>query len=161
MLVELAFGIEPPTSIASRYGYSQTAYDDLTRQSWFQKALKAKQAELTDGGWNFKSKMGMLAEDLLTDAYVSAKASESATVKLEVAKYLTRIAELEPKEKFTATAGTGFQININLGSNNNQEIPLSKDVLDVSSGSLDELPPIPDYGVAVFPVNNELIGAQL
>jgi hypothetical protein len=155
MLVEIAFGIEPPASIASRYGYDATSYAELEHQTWFQKALGEKQAELNSQGWNFKAKMGMLAEDLLTDAYVAAKAAESAAIKLEVAKYLTKVADLEPKQSLNVAPGGGFMININMGSSANAA---SKDVIDVVAGSFDDLPPIPDYGVASFPLTTDLIG---
>ena len=157
MLVEIAFGIEPPTSIASRYGYDATSYAELESQGWFKKALGEKQSELSSQGWNFKAKMGMLAEDLLTDAYVAAKAAESAAIKLEVAKYLTKVADLEPKQSLNVAPGGGFMININMGSSSSGSTS-PKDVIDVIAGSFDDLPPIPDYGVASFPLTTDLIG---
>lgn len=161
LFVELAFGIEPPTTVAARFGYTSTEYNALAAQPWFQKALKSKQDELASQGWNFRAKMGMLAEDILTDAYVAAKASDSAAIKLEVGKYLTKVADLEPRQSNQLAAGPGFSISINLGSKASNVIDItSQDVSATSSGSLDELPPIPDYGVASFPLTSDLIGVS-
>lgn len=164
LFVELAFGIEPPTSVAARFGYSQAEFGTLSAQPWFQKALKAKQDELAAQGWNFRAKMGMLAEDLLTDAYVAAKASDSAAIKLEVGKYLTKVADLEPRQSQQAIAGPGFSISINLGAQPNSTNGVidvsSKDVSATLPGSFGELPAIPDYGVASFPLTSELIGVS-
>lgn len=163
LLVELAFGIEPPTTVASRFGLTPSDLADLQAQPWFQKALKSKQDELASQGWNFRSKMSMLAEDLLTDVYITAKASESGPFKLEAAKYLTKISDLEPKASQQVASGPGFSISINLAARpqDGQVIDISsKDVLAASTGSLDELPLIPDYGVASFPLTKELVGAS-
>lgn len=167
LFVELAFGIEPPTTVAARFGYTSTEYNALATQPWFQKALKSKQDELASQGWNFRSKMSMLAEDLLVDAYVTAKASDSGPFKLETAKYLTKVADLEPRQSQQVAAGPGFSISINLGNRNadstNGVIDISsKDVSASSAGSFGEpggeLPLIPDHGVASFPLTSELIG---
>lgn len=159
MVVEIAFGLESPTDVALRFGYSPLEYQELCTQPWFRKQLDEKKAELASQGWTFRSKMGVLAEDLLTDVYVAAKVSESATVKLEVAKYLTKIADLEPKDKFQSTAGGGFMININLGEQQpvSHIIDMPKDVLADDAASLDELPPLPDY-LRHFPRGDELLG---
>jgi hypothetical protein len=164
LFVELAFAIEPPTTVAARFGYSSAEYNALAAQPWFQKALKTKQDELASQGWNFRTKMGMLAEDLLTDAYVAAKASDSAAIKLEVGKYLTKVADLEPRQSQQAIAGPGFSISINLGGQNSTNGVIdvtSQDVSAATYGSLDELPPAPDYGVASFPLTDDLIGVAL
>lgn len=164
LLVELAFGIEPPTTVASRFGLTPSDLADLQAQPWFQKALKSKQDELATQGWNFRSKMSMLAEDLLTDVYITAKASDSGPFKLEAAKYLTKISDLEPKASQQVASGPGFSISINLNGQTNSTHGVidvtSKDVSAASGGSLDELPLIPDYGVASFPLTNELVGAS-
>ena len=163
LFIELAFGIEPPTTVAARFGYSTAEYNALSTQPWFQRALKSKQDELASQGWNFRSKMSMLAEDLLVDAYVTAKASDSGPFKLETAKYLTKVADLEPRQSQQAITGPGFSISINLGSNPSIQTQnvidvTSKDVSATHPGSPDELPLIPDYGVASFPLTRELIG---
>jgi hypothetical protein len=163
MVVEIAFGLEAPTEVAARFGFSASDYQELSTQTWFRKQLEEKRAELAAQGWTFRSKMGVLAEDLLTDAYVAAKVSESATVKLEVAKYLTKVADLEPKDKFQSTAGGGFMININLGNTDSTSRVIDiapKDVSAALPDSLDELPPLPEY-LLNFPCGNELLGAEL
>jgi hypothetical protein len=158
MLMELAFAIEPAHVVADRFGYSSTEYGELAMQPWFQKELSKKQAELADQGWTFRAKMGMLAEDLLRDVYVSAKASDSVSLKLEAAKYLTKIADLEPKAAVSSLpGGGGFMISINLGSDpalNKATIEMPKDVTEAEF----ELGHTPSY--LNFGTGSELAGTQ-
>ena len=117
MLVELALGMEDPVTVARRHGYSEKDYETLAKQPWFLKVLSAKQQELADQGWTFRAKMAMLAEDLLVDVWMEAKSSESASFKLDAAKYLTKVADLEPKpaqQSAGAGGGGGFSIVINI-----------------------------------------------
>jgi hypothetical protein len=113
MYGDLAAGIDDPYEVARRHGYSDEEYDTLQQQSWFTKAVASKRRELEANGFTFAAKMGMLAEDLLIQAYVAAKNSESVSHKLDVAKYLTKIADLEPKQTAPG-AGSGFSITINI-----------------------------------------------
>jgi hypothetical protein len=151
MLVELAIGMDPPMDVATRHGFSASDFQTLNNQPWFQRALTQKRQEVAESGWNFKSKMSMLAEDMLLQTYRAASLSDSPAVKLEAAKYLTKVADLEPRASAQAQAGGGFMININLTNPAQQSQKL---VIDVEP----DLPPIPDYGVADFPVNTDLIG---
>lgn len=114
MLAEMASGYEDPARIAARYGYDQSAYDTLVSQEWFVQAIEAKRAELRRSGWTFKAKAALMAEDMLEETYLAAKQSDSVGTKLEVAKYLTKIADLEPRTNAVQQTGPGFSITINL-----------------------------------------------
>lgn len=156
MLMELALGLEPPGDIAARYQFTPTDFERIQSTTWFKRALAQKKQELEDNGYTFRAKMALLAEDQILDTYRAIRASDSLTLKLELSKYLTKLADLEPKQALTAAQGGGFMININLG-NSSAETKLQKAVIDIDP----DLPPIPDHGVASFPVNTDLIGYAL
>ena len=122
-LFELAFGLEEPADVALRYGIEPEDYAVLCHQPWFIRAWKAKKSELNLNGSNFRSKMAIFAEDLLTDTYRYGKACESLTVKLEIAKYLTRVADLEPKANQVPINGSGFSISINFSGDRKSDSP--------------------------------------
>lgn len=115
MMSELALGMEDGAVIAQRHGFSAADFATLIVQPWFVKTLQAMRDDIEANGLTFKAKVAMLAEDLLLDAWAAAKNSESGSLKLDVAKYLTKVADLEPKQNAAVPAGgSGFVININL-----------------------------------------------
>jgi hypothetical protein len=149
MIEEIALGLEQPTTIASRYGFDAVDYAQLEQQDWFARGVQARVDELKRNGWTYRAKMAMMAEDLSVDAWRTAKLSDSATVKLEVAKFLARMADLEPKDKTPAQQGAGFSISIQI---NNPAPPIKTvaatepaDILGEVLRSLDNLPPPPSY----------------
>lgn len=153
MLVELAIGMDPPQTIASRHGYDAASFQTLNATPWFQRALAKKRQEVAEQGWNFKSKMAMLAEDMGMQAYRAASMSDSPAVKLDTFKYLAKLADLEPRPSAQQTPGGGFMININLSSSTDSSAQSRKIVIDADP----DFPPIPSYGVASFPINTDLI----
>lgn len=148
MIEEISLGIEHPPTVASRYGFDPTDYALLEQQDWFLRSVNERREELKRSGWTFRAKMGMMAEELLVDAWRTAKLSDSASVKLEVAKYLTKVADLEPKEKAQVQQGTGFSINIQINHANPAKAATIIDAtptFDSVLSALDGLPPIPSH----------------
>lgn len=112
-------GVEDPYTIAKKHGYTEKEYLQLNGMPWFHTALDKCRATLDEAGFNFTTKMKMLAEDLIVHTYHQAKLSDSVNVKLDVAKHLTKVAGLEPAQNNLNPLGAGgaFQVVINFGAN--------------------------------------------
>lgn len=136
MIVEIATGLEPPHEIAARYGYSQDEYTTIQSMKWFQRALSSAIEEQHTNGWTLNMKMRVMAETMLVNTYHAARASESVQNKLDVAKYLSKLADLEPKPNQTAHSESGFNIIINIpdyGQTDKQTITLEGTAHDPES----------------------------
>lgn len=115
MVTELALGIEPPVDVAARYGLNPTEFATLALKPWFIKALQARKDQLEAEGWSFKAKMAHYAEDMAFEVWAAAKMSDSASIKLDAAKFFAKMADLEPKTTtHVEAAGSGFSITINI-----------------------------------------------
>jgi hypothetical protein len=132
MVVAMAQGLEEPADIASRFGFGGVRWEQLENYGPFKAAVAAKRADLEKSGWVFRAKAAMQAEMLMDQVFVSAMSNDVGLMqKLETLKYLTKAGNLEPKEDKQIQAGSGFQIQINLGS---QSVSLgngSSPVIDV------------------------------
>lgn len=115
LIMELAMGVNDPFKVANKWGFSDKEYLQLHSYEWFNRAVKAQTAELEKAGFNFQMKMKMLAEDMLVHTYHAAKVSESVSVKLDVAKQLTKVAGLEPAANANQNLNApSFSITISL-----------------------------------------------
>ena len=112
MVTEMAMGLGSAPEIAARYGINEAEFLELSSYVWYQKMLAERREQLVSEGFTFKTKMGALAEDILVDAYRLAMLSDSVQNKLDVGKYLTKIAGLEPMPNQLVNPGGGFSINI-------------------------------------------------
>jgi hypothetical protein len=115
MVAELAMGAEHPHEIADRYGVDEDDYEHLASQDWFQRLVAAKRTEFHEQGVLFTAKAAMMAETLLTRLFQQGMANVlTPPLVVEVAKQLTDIGRLKPQPLSTqpSTAGSGFQINI-------------------------------------------------
>lgn len=162
MLMEMAMGLGDPIAIASRYGYDQNDYIRMSTQPWFHREIDRLAKELEANGFTVKQKMASLAEDLLIDTYRAAKSSDSVALRLDVAKYLSKIGGLEPQPGVQA-AGAGFSLTINLSGQNGgawQAITIEAnqpseyaETIDAPRASVDELPLIaPGAVIDVLPL---------
>jgi N-acetylglutamate synthase-like GNAT family acetyltransferase len=128
MVVEIAQGLEDPTQIAERYGLTPTQFGKIAKHRAFRLAVLAKMSELKTTGVTFKLRASVMAERLLDLLYKRATDDQAATATtLEVAKWLAKMGQLEPKEEKVGPAqvGTGFSVTINL--NQPAEVEVSKD----------------------------------
>ena len=115
MISELAMGVENPYDVVLRYGYEVQDYLKMLSYPWFTRMVSDKRDRMVAEGFTFRVKMGAMAEDLLIDAYRAARKVDSVALKLDVAKYLTKVADLEPRVAAQASeAGAGFSITITL-----------------------------------------------
>ena len=115
MITEIALGVELGVDIAFRYGLDTQDFRDLEQQDWFRRKVENERAELKAAGLTFRKKMAMRAEELLDQVFQQAYASQDMALKLDIAKYLTKIADLEPKTNAPPNIGSGFNITINMG----------------------------------------------
>lgn len=149
-ITDLAMGAKDPVLIAARYGYTPEDYLELEAQPWFPRQVADRRKTLEAEGLTFKAKMGAMAEDLLIDAYNAAKNGDSAQVKLSVATYLTKIAELEPKPQVaalnTGAAVGGFTIHISVPAMlDGAGLPVAAQTLDLTAIEEIALDPAPPY----------------
>jgi len=144
MIHEIAVGLEPPHEIAARYGYSASEYRTLATTKWYKRALAKAVEEQEAQGFTQQMKMRVMAETLLVHTYHAAKASDSVQNKLDVAKYLAKIADMEPKPNQQVTTDNGFNIIINIpdyGQATDKQITVEGLARDITT--LDE--PKPGY----------------
>jgi hypothetical protein len=168
MIQEIAVGLEAPHEVAYRYGYERADFDELSRTRWFMKAVGEAAERLEKSGWSVQAKAAMLAESMLVNAYHAARASDSVTNKLDVAKYLSKIGGLEPNpNQLNHTADGGFSITINIpkykddDESDSQKVSIdanAEDVTDMGS-NVGALGPRPNY--IKIPTYNEGIAAGL
>ena len=115
LILEVASGLEEPEAIALRYGIDAEAWKSLSTWQPFINEVAAKRAELERGGYVFKMKAHLLAEDMLQDVYLRAKSHDaSLPLKLDTLKTFAKLADLEPRPTTQGqiTQGGGFSINI-------------------------------------------------
>jgi hypothetical protein len=115
----IAQGLEEPADVAARFSISPQTWEKLSTWKPFLDAVAAQKAELEKSGFVFQTKVRWMASDLTEDLYIKARHPD-ATIgqKLETAKYLAKIAGLEPKEAAGAGAGEGFSVSININGTN-------------------------------------------
>lgn len=115
MLSEIAMGLGTPVEIAYKYGLTELEFMQLSGHKWFERAVEERRAQLEAEGFTPRAKFANMAEDLLTHCYRQALVSNSLSLALDVAKYLTKVGGLEPQPNQQLTAaGAGFQLVINV-----------------------------------------------
>lgn len=114
MIHEIALALELPHEVAKKYGYSLAEYKALESTGWFQRAVSQAREEQEANGLTLTTKMRIMAESMLVHTFHAAKASESVQNKLDVAKYLSKLADIEPKQNQPLQQTSGFNIVINI-----------------------------------------------
>jgi len=116
MVLEIAYGVEDPASVAERYGFSSSEWLLLKEHKPFVKQVEDKKAELKAGGYSFRLKSAIMAEELLGTLYKKATESDASfhTI-LETVKLTSKAAGFETPPKQEQTTGPAFSITINLG----------------------------------------------
>jgi hypothetical protein len=132
MMVGLALGTEPPLTLAAQHGFTPVELDALQAQDWFNQEVARLRSELLTSGKLGEIKFGMMGETLLTRTFVeTCDPDVPISVKLEVAKYLMKMANREPKAQANLNQGPMFSIKIDLGDN--QRIVLEGKPVEVES----------------------------
>lgn len=113
MITDLAMGNSDPIAIVKKYDYTFEDYMKMATYDWFHRAVAERKTQLESEGFTAKIKFGAMAEDLLANAYRAAVVSDSVAIKLDVAKYLSKISGLEPQPGIQAVGGAGFSVTFN------------------------------------------------
>lgn len=137
MIEAIAIGLEEPTEIAARYGFTGARWEKLSAWAPFHSTVMSKRAEYEKNGVTFRTKSALKADMLADRVFIEAmQPSTNMTQRMAVLQYLTKVADLEPKEAKTASIGEGFSVTINLGNAKTTmtvENPPIEDVVDVST----------------------------
>lgn len=115
-LHDVAAEIDELPTIAKRWDIPLQRLNQLLSTPSIKLQVEQKRAEMKASGVTFRMKAEVLAEDIMLEAYHAAKDAEASNAfKLETAKWLTKIADREPKQN-TMAPGTGFSLQINIPS---------------------------------------------
>ena len=138
MVLDIAYGIDEPSEIAAKYGFSDDQWLELKAHAPFVKLVEDKKAELKADGYSFRVKCSWMAEDLLEDLYRRAKDKDvSFSALLESIKFTAKASALDAPPKEEANTGSTFSININLGQGKSVSVNVAQgqnnisDVIDV------------------------------
>lgn len=152
LVLEVAYGVEEPEVIASRYGFAGNEWLSLKAHEPFIRQVEDKKAELKASGYVFKMKAAFMAEDLLTDLYKKAKEDDASfSVLLETIKFTAKAAGLDAPVKTDQAPGNKFSITIDLGQGQSVKVDVNQsaekvvDSEDVVFEMADELGAVPGY----------------
>lgn len=121
-ILEVASGLIEPAQLAENYGYTPEEWLFLKEYDPFVKQVDAKKAELKAGGFTFRMKAAIAAEDILEEAYRKAKEKDSSFhTQLEFLKFTARAAGIDAPVR-EANVGSSFSISINLGNGQSVQI---------------------------------------
>lgn len=111
---EVALGHMPIEEIYPRYQLTEFDWMRLAVQPTFKHAVIKYQEEISEQGISFRMKARVQAESYLKDAHLLIKHPMTPpTVKADMIKWTTKVADLEPKQNKDDT-GTTFNLQINL-----------------------------------------------
>lgn len=152
MVLEIAYGVEDPAQIAERYGFTDSEWLLLKEHKPFIAQVEDKKAELRAGGYSFRMKSAIMAEELLTTLYNKATDEDASFHQiLETVKLTSKAAGFESPPKVEASTGSSFSITINLGGGKSIQLGTTaahsaENVIDIEPESYDlDLGEIPDY----------------
>jgi hypothetical protein len=101
IVFELATRLRNPVEVMREYGYDQAQARLLIVNETFQNDLKRCVGELVDGV-TFRTRARMMASDALEQVYNIVRSQTAGdSVRVDGAKWLAKMGELEPKEKST------------------------------------------------------------
>lgn len=147
LIHDAAVGLDGPDALQARYSLDPVVWEQLQNDPFFKRAVDARRGELKKEGVTFRYKAALMAEDLLEKVYMDA-VTGSPQLRLDTAKWLTKVGSLEPKEEKNVVAPTGFSITINLGGNkmtlgentitlNGTAVPVAEDLPDPPAHALE------------------------
>ncbi len=100
---ELALALEPIPDILTRYNVSEKEFEKLKKLPAFMQRVVDYRVEIKEKGLTFREKARIMAEDLLGTAYEMVHhPTTPANVKSDLIKFVTKVADLEPKPNPTA-----------------------------------------------------------
>jgi hypothetical protein len=113
MINSLALGMEDDLIVASRHGVSVETFNELIKQTWFQRAVAVQRSEYEKNGVTFKQTAKWMAGELLPKLFtMAADNGASFTQVHETVKTLAKLGGLEPKEDKNVSSLPTFTIHI-------------------------------------------------
>lgn len=113
MMFEMAKGMEDPAAIAERYGITGAKYEAMVAWEPFKKEIERLRVKLEGEGYTFRNKALLMATDVLDKVYTDAKRPDiTPAQRLEAAKWLAKMADLEPKNVVAQQGGGSFSFQI-------------------------------------------------
>lgn len=115
---ECAAGLENPTDVAVRFGFTGEKWERLQQWPPFIHAVQNQRAEFERNGMTFRLKAGLMAEEMMSQMFKQAIANDTSIMqKLSVFNSLVDVAGLKPDKKAVDTnvqAAPKFSITINI-----------------------------------------------
>jgi hypothetical protein len=115
---ECAAGLENPTDVAARFGFSGAKWERLQQWPPFIQAVQAQRSDFERNGMTFRLKAGLMADEMMSQMFKQAISNDSSILqKLSVFNSLVDVAGLKPDKKAvdpTAGAAPKFSITINI-----------------------------------------------
>jgi hypothetical protein len=117
MIRAIAMGMEEPSAIAARYGFTGEKWDKLQQWQPFVLTVASQRAEFEKSGVTFRLKAAMKADELADQVFVQAMGHDTSLAqKMATLQYFAKMGDLEPKVDKSTTPGEGFSISINIGA---------------------------------------------
>lgn len=136
-LYEVAMDIEDTQTIAERHGIDPFVFETTLAQPSVAQRVNQLRGELKSNGAIFRAQAAAVAEEMLKEVYKKAIDPEAGfAVKMDLLKYASKLADLEPKPNAQIQAGPGFSVTINIpqvGLQPKRVIDLGGNVVDASS----------------------------
>lgn len=115
MLWQMSLGLEDQDVIAQRFGYTKEQYAEMAASKYFQVQMAALQAENERTGQNFRTKAGVMSQELMDRIFREAVSPETELKnRLDVLRTLAKYADWEPKGSVDVAKGPNFSISITL-----------------------------------------------
>jgi hypothetical protein len=115
---ECAAGLENPTDVAARFGFTGEKWERLQQWPPFIHAVQTQRAEFERNGMTFRLKAGLMAEEMMSQMFKQAIANDTSIMqKLSVFNSLVDVAGLKPDKKAvdpSITSAPKFSITINI-----------------------------------------------
>lgn len=114
LAIELALNVEDAETIFANYGYSPEQAAALVEQPAFLMLMQQAQKAVVEEGLGFRTKAKLMAGELLPYAHdIATDPLQSAAVRADLIKWVTKVADYEPKNmKEDGKTGGGLTLNI-------------------------------------------------
>jgi len=114
LVFDVALGLEGIETILSRHDLTEAAWEHINSHPLFHRQVGVQARELSENGVSFRAKAKVQAEMYLVDLdHMISSPTTDQKVKLDAIKYVTKVADLEPRADKTESNGAP-QVNIQI-----------------------------------------------
>lgn len=128
LINDLAMGLESPSVVFSRYGYSPEQSEKMLKSKYFITALQAAQTEwqaAKNSAERVRLKSLIALEELLVPMFTMANDPDiSPAIRVEIAKFYRQTAGMDKQE--VTGSGSGFSLTLNLGGATSEKIVIEQ-----------------------------------